>query len=346
MLMKFLRFLLFPFSIIYNIITSIRNVMFNYGILKSTSFKIPTIVVGNLSVGGTGKSPQIEYLIKLLKNEFKIAVLSRGYGRKTKGVLKSHVFSTADEVGDEPLQFFRKHGDITVAVDENRVHGISTLLESENPPEIVLLDDAFQHRKVQAGFSILLTKYKDLFVDDYVLPRGNLRESKRGAKRADVVIVTKCPENLKEKEQARIRKKLNKRVKAPVFFTSINYVDTIKSNSIYKITTDDLRLNNVLLVTGIANPTPLLDFLKEANCEFQHLKFPDHHSFTEKDLQKIQYKFANVHADKKIILTTEKDFVRLSDKIDRLYYIGIETSFITGKNDFDSLVKKHINSAL
>ena len=318
--------------------------LFDKGILKSTSFDISTIVVGNLSVGGTGKTPQIEYLIRLLKNEFQLAVISRGYGRKTKGFIKLNIFHTADGVGDEPMQFFKKFDDITVAVDGKRAHGISTLLNSDNPPDLILLDDAFQHRHVAAGFYILLTKYKDLFIDDHLLPRGNLRESKRGAKRANVVIVTKCPENLSNQQRNKIAKRLQKRVKLQVFFTSISYATTLKSNSHYTIQTEELGMNQVLLVTGIANPTPLLDFLTTKKCEVRHLIFPDHHSFTTKDLQKIQHEFASIHGDQKIILTTEKDFVRLSEKIDRLYYLEIETSFMNRQEDFDDMILKYVKT--
>lgn len=340
--MKAFRFLLFPFAILYDLVTSIRNLLFDRGVLKSTTFDVPTISVGNLSMGGTGKTPQIEYLIRLLNSNYVISVLSRGYGRKTKGYRKLQLGDTADEVGDEPLQFFKKFEGVTVAVDELRANGISNLLADENPPNIVLLDDALQHRKVTPGFTILLTKFNDLFVDDYLLPRGNLRESRRGSKRADVVIVTKCPQTISEKHKVKVLKKLKKRVDCPIFFTTIDYSSTIKSNSVYSLTTDELATNKVLLITGIENPSPLLGYLESLHCEFKHLKFSDHHSFTTKDIQKIQFEFSSLHADEKIILTTEKDFVRLSDKIDRLYYIGIETSFITGKKHFDNLITDYV----
>lgn len=197
--MKLLRFLLFPFAVLYDIITRVRNWFFNLGILKSTSFNIPVIAVGNLSVGGTGKSPQIEYLIRLLKDDYNIAVLSRGYKRKTEGFQIVNDAHTAEDVGDEPLQFYKKFKTaITVAVDADRTNGIQQLLQRNNPPKIVLLDDAYQHRKVTASSYILLTKYNDLFVDDFLLPTGNLRESRRGAKRAKVIVVTKCPEEFIE----------------------------------------------------------------------------------------------------------------------------------------------------
>ena len=207
--MSFIRKIVFPISIIYGIVTNIRNRMFDTGLLKSTRFELPVIAVGNLNVGGTGKTPQIEYLIRLLKASNKIAVLSRGYKRKTSGFVLADETSDAKQIGDEPFQYYQKFKDIKVAVDEKRVHGIEQLLTTNNPPEIVLLDDAYQHRKVNAGFYILLTSYEKLYANDYLLPTGNLRESKSGAKRAQVVIVTKCPENLSEQEQQKISKKLN-----------------------------------------------------------------------------------------------------------------------------------------
>ncbi|MDG2194954.1 MAG: tetraacyldisaccharide 4'-kinase [Polaribacter sp.] len=344
--MRLVRFLLFPFALVYDIITSVRNTLFDIGWIRSTSFKIPTIVVGNLSVGGTGKTPQIEYLINLLKSNYKVAVLSRGYGRKTTGYLKVDAGHSAEEVGDEPLQFFKKFKAISVAVDEARVHGITSLLKSEEPPEIVLLDDAYQHRKVTPGFSILLTKYDDLFVDDFLLPTGNLRESSRGANRADVLVVTKCPEKLSKQEQLTIEKKLCREAKKPVFFTTIRYSEELKGSRKGKIASSVIESCQVLLVTGIANPNPLLAYLETKNSAFKHLKFPDHYQFKEKDVQKIKKTFEAISSDKKMILTTEKDFVRLSEKIENLYFIEIETAFINQKDAFDNLIKSYVKSAL
>ena len=205
--MKVLRFILFPFAILYDLVTRIRNFFFNTGIFYQTSFKTPVIVVGNLSVGGTGKTPQIEYLIRLLKNNFKTAVLSRGYKRETKGFVLLNENHVAIDVGDEPLQYFQKFGNIDVAVCANRVKGITNLIKS-NIPEVILLDDAFQHRKVKGSFYILLTKFDDLFMDDFLLPMGRLRESREGAKRADIILVTKCPDDLTKESQKLIKKKV------------------------------------------------------------------------------------------------------------------------------------------
>ena len=339
--MKLLRFLLFPFAVLYDIITRFRNCFFNVGILKSTSFDIPVIAVGNLSVGGTGKSPQIEYLIRLLKDNYKIAVLSRGYKRKTEGFQLVNDTHTAEDVGDEPLQFYKKFKkDVTVAVDANRTNGIQQLLQRKNPPEVVLLDDAYQHRKVTASSYILLTKYNDLFVDDFLLPTGNLRESRRGAKRASVIVVTKCPENLSKAEKEKIVRKIKPKSYQKVFFTTIAYDENLKGTE--ELAVSDLKDKKVLLVTGIANPKPLLNFLKEKGVSFKHLNFPDHHNFTQQDISTIKKSFDELPSEQKIILTTEKDYMRLEGKIDNLNYISIKSKFLGEEKTFDSLVLEEI----
>ncbi|PQJ72540.1 tetraacyldisaccharide 4'-kinase [Polaribacter butkevichii] len=336
--MKFLRFLLFPFAIIYNVVTSIRNLFFEIGIFKQTSFKIPVIVVGNLSVGGTGKTPQIEYLIRLLKDHFKTAVLSRGYKRKTEGFVLLNDTHSAEDVGDEPLQYFKKFKNIDVAVDANRVAGISKLIE-ENLPEVILLDDAYQHRKVKGSFYVLLTKFDDLFTEDFLLPRGNLRESRRGAKRADIILVTKCPVNLSKTVKNKIEVKLKKYHKK-VFFTAISYDD--KTSGKATVLIDDLKNYEVLLITGIANPNPLLSFLHDKEVVFKHLKFADHHHFTDKEIETIKEEYVNLKSSKKLMLTTEKDFVRLESRLENISFLGIQTSFLEEQEAFNAIIKKHI----
>jgi len=339
--MKLLRFLLFPFAVLYDIITRVRNWFFNIGVLKSTSFDVPVIAVGNLSVGGTGKSPQIEYLIRLLKDNYRIAVLSRGYKRKTKGFQIVNDAHTAEDVGDEPLQFYKKFKTaITVAVDADRTNGIQQLLKRKNPPEVVLLDDAYQHRKVTASSYILLTKYNDLFVDDFLLPTGNLRESRIGAKRAKLIVVTKCPENLSKAEQEKIVRKLNPKPYQKVFFTTITYDENLKGAE--GLTIADLQDKEVLLVTGIANPTPLLNYLKEKKVSFKHLNFPDHHNFTQQDIENIKKSYEVLASQQKNILTTEKDYMRLEGKVNPLNYISIKSDFINEEKAFNSLVLDEI----
>ena len=303
--MKMFRKLLFPFSIIYGFIVAVRNWFYDIGFFKSYSFDIPIIAVGNLSVGGTGKTPQIEYLIRLLSANYKVAVLSRGYKRHSKGFQLANEKATATTIGDEPFQYFQKFKNIQVAVDSNRVNGINRLLSGTKIPEIILLDDAFQHREVKAGFYILLTTYNDLYCDDFILPAGNLRESKVGARRADIIIVTKCPKNISTYEQNAIKNKLKLQTRQSLIFSFIDYNDSV-INKTKSIKIDDLRTINKLIIAGIAKPKPFIDFIK--NDDDDILIFPDHHHFTQKDLNEIDKKSKN-----KIIITTEKDYVRLQD---------------------------------
>jgi tetraacyldisaccharide 4'-kinase len=336
--MKVLRFLLFPLAIVYDFITRIRNLFFEIGFFKQTFFKTPVLVVGNLSVGGTGKTPQIEYLIRLLKNNHKIAVLSRGYKRKTTGFVLLNKNQTATDVGDEPLQYFKKFKNIHVAVDANRVAGISTLI-SKIKPDLILLDDAFQHRKVKGSFYILLTKYNDLFVDDFVIPTGNLRESGLGANRADIILVTKCPVSISKSEQDSIKHKLSTFHKK-VFFTSILYADTVLGA--VQIPTLELHNFEVLLITGIANPDSLTDYLKSINVKFQHLKYADHHHFSKNEIRNIEKKFDAMQSPK-IMLTTEKDFVRLEAYLKDLSYLPVETFFLNNENQvFNTIINTHL----
>ncbi len=338
--MRVFRFILFPFSILYNCITSIRNKLFDLGVLKSTSFVIPVIAVGNLNVGGTGKTPQIEYLIRLLQDTYKTAVLSRGYKRKTKGFQIVNQNNSAEDVGDEPLQFFKKFENITVAVDADRTNGINQLMNQELSPEIVLLDDAYQHRKVTAGYYVLLTKYNDLFSDDYLLPTGNLREARRGAKRAHAIIVTKCPKELSKEEQQQIIVKLNVLPNQKLFFTAIEYNEELKGKKKLHIT--DLKTKEVVLVTGIANPNPLLNYLKSKEISFLHLKYPDHHHFSKEDIAKINTVSNDVGSKEKLILTTEKDYVRLVDQITNINYIEIKSVFLNNEALFVSEIQDFV----
>lgn len=339
--MKIIRFLLFPITILYDLITTIRNFFFDKGLLKSTKFNIPVIAVGNLSVGGTGKTPQIEYLIRLLlKDDYKIAVLSRGYKRKTTGFQILHSKHTAIDVGDEPLQFFKKFSNITVAVDADRTNGINQLLKSNTPPDVILLDDAFQHRKVNANLYILLTQYNSLYINDFILPTGNLRESKRGAKRAAIIVVTKCPEYLSTSEQQNIINKLNPNKNQQVFFSTISYDEQLRG--IEQKTINEIKDKEIILVTGIANPNPLLDYLSHHKIQYKHLSFPDHHNFTEKDIESIKQAMQFGSSQEKVVLTTEKDAMRLSTHIPNLYALSIKTKFLTNENQLVLTIKNRL----
>ncbi|MEF3077514.1 tetraacyldisaccharide 4'-kinase [Winogradskyella poriferorum] len=331
--MKFLRVILFPVVPIYYLLTWLRNWLYDKGIKSSKSYDIPIICVGNLSTGGTGKTPMIEYLIRLLKDEKSIATLSRGYKRITEGYELADQSATADTIGDEPFQFFRKFKDIKVAVDGDRQNGISQLLQLEEKPEVILLDDAYQHRKVKAGFNILLTAYYNLYSNDIVLPTGNLREPRSGAKRADVIVVTKCPEAISENEKAKISKELKVKPHQQLVFSSIRYAEKVIS------THSEMALQSLpefTLVTGIANAKPLVDFLKNKGLKFNHLEFPDHYSFRVNDIEEL--------AKKELIITTEKDFVRLADNESlesKLFYLPIEIT-LDKKDLFDNAIRSFV----
>lgn len=323
--MILLRKILFPLAFLYWLITFTRNWLYDKGIFKSSSFDIPIIAVGNLSVGGTGKTPQIEYLIRLFSKNYKVAVLSRGYKRTTEGFILADEKATASSIGDEPFQFYSKFPNIQVAVDANRKNGIENLLQLSNKPDVILLDDAFQHRKVKAGFYILLTAYDDLFCDDYILPFGNLREPSSGKKRADMIIVTKCPNDLSEIAQQKIREKL--KVKQQVFFTTIQYDDYVYGNDT-QLLVSEIQSESKLLVAGIAKPKLFFDFLKNETDET--LVFPDHHHFSKQDCEQILVK-----ANGRKIITTEKDFVRLNGLLPKaqLFYLPIKSAFLNKNID-------------
>jgi len=343
--MNILRVLLFPFSVLYGLITYFRNKFYDFGWFKSTSFDIPIISVGNLSMGGTGKTPHIEYLIRLLKKDYKIVTLSRGYGRKTKGFFMADSFSNAQDIGDEPMQFYHKFPEIKVAVDADRVEGVEKILKSEVDSDLVLLDDAFQHRSIKPGFQILLTPYDDLYADDWVFPSGRLREFTMGKSRADIIVVTKCPENVTETEVSKINKKLHVSSNQQLFFSKIIY-DSIVYGEGKVLDFNDLKDYKVLLVTGIANPDPLIKHLKSYDITFKNIKFADHHDFTEDDILNINSSFVNLGSGKKIVLTTEKDYVRLSTTSihkDSLMYLPISVDFLHGDKDkFDKKIIDYV----
>ena len=335
--MKLLRKILFPFSVLYGWITSFRNVLYDIGILKSQSYRIPIIAVGNLSVGGTGKTPQIENLIHLFSPNYKLAVLSRGYKRKSKGFLLADQSITSDSLGDESFQLFKKFPNVVVAVDANRRNGIAQLLALDDQPEIILLDDAFQHRSVKAGFYILLTAYDDLFCDDVILPAGNLRESKKGAKRANMIIITKCPNELNELAQQKIKARIG--ANCPIFFSKIVYDDNVYSHH-DAIEVEKVKTSSKLLVAGIAKPNYFFEYLNGQKDDI--LVFPDHHHFSEKD-----YVAINSKANGRIIITTEKDYVRMDSKYlsTLVYYLPIKTAFINEEDNYKQILLDYVGTS-
>lgn len=346
-----LKILLSPFSVLYGLITYLRNKLYDFNILPSVSFGLPVICAGNINTGGSGKSPLIELLIRILqKNNIRPATLSRGYGRNTQGFLLANDQSTAQSLGDEPLQFYHKFPGITVSVCENRVEGIQKLLQMQPPPEAILLDDAFQHRRVKPGLSILLTDYSKLYVHDSMLPSGRLREFPSGAGRADIIIVTKSPEDLPEEEKYAITRRLRAKPHQQVFFSFIRYGQLqpfFTNSALPKIET---IAEHVLLFTGIANPLPLTNHLKPLCQELICQTFSDHHTYTASDIRLISQKFCNIASESKMIITTEKDFNRLMHhpEIDILkeypvHYLPIEMAF--GEEDSKLFEQKILDYA-
>lgn len=340
--LKSFRILLLPFAIIYFIIILVRNWLYDKQVFKSATFGLPIICVGNLSVGGTGKSPMVEYLVLNLKNRFKVATLSRGYKRKTSGYALASEKTTAIDIGDEPMQFHKKFPDVPVAVGEERLVAIPQLLHDRPETEAIILDDAFQHRAIKAGFNIILTDYGNLFTRDFYLPTGDLRDLRSSYKRADVIVVTKCKPDLSQAEKEEIVKEVDPLPNQHVFFSAISY------GTAYHITKNNFGYidehTEVLLVTGIANPRPLKKYLEERIHTYYMLHYNDHHIFSIDDWKDIKKRFEAIGAEKKVILTTEKDAMRLvkfEQEIDGMpfYVIPIEHKFLfNGGNEFNKIV--------
>ena len=332
--MRILRKLLFPFAVLYGWVTQIRNFLYNKGVFESREYSIPIVCVGNLTVGGTGKSPMIEYLISFLQKEYRIAVLSRGYKRSTDGFIEVKTSHDAKEVGDEPLQFKTKFPEVIVAVCANRRLGIEKLQERV---DVILLDDAFQHRKVKAAINILLTPFHDLFIDDYMLPTGNLREPRKGSKRAQCLVVTKCPEKVPYATLQKIEFRLPIYNHQKLYYSKIGYATSIYSKTEI-LPLSYLNDKKFTLVTGIADPSPLVSFLKESSFVFDHLSFPDHHNFSAAEIASLK--------EKELLLTTEKDFMRLQHSVEKyaMYYLPIETIILKEQATyFEEFIKKSID---
>lgn len=328
-----MRLLLLPFAWIYQLILFVRHFLFDKGIIKSVKFDLPVICVGNLSFGGTGKTPHIEYLIRLLSDDYKTAVLSRGYGRSTKGFLIAKQGMTYRDIGDEPMQYFHKFNHISVAVDEKRVRGIQKLKAEKKPPELVLLDDAFQHRSVTPGLNVLLTDFHNMYPNDYLFPAGKLRDIISAAKRADIIIVTKTPLVLSPFTHRRIKEIIKPKAHQSLYFSYIKYGNLTPISSHNKIAIPR-RASSILLFCGIANPYPLQDFLKNRCTDLITVDFPDHHVFSKKDMQSVVNEYEKIFGRNKIVVTTEKDAMRLVDspyfrlfKNIPLFYVPIEVKF-------------------
>lgn len=349
---NFIKILLKCLSNLYGLIITIRNIFFENGWIKSKKFDIPTICVGNIAVGGTGKTPHIEYLIRLLQDRYKTAILSRGYKRKTKGYILADLTSTARTIGDEPFQYLHKFKKNMVCVDENRCEAIEFMMQlpENKKPEVVLLDDAYQHRYVESGIKILLTEYHNLFCDDNLMPLGRLREPAKEKRRANIVIVTKCPNNLSPINFRIISDKLLLKPNQNLFFTTIDYDNPYK---IWDYSTIELELlsqcKHIILITGIASPKSIICELQKYCNDILCMTFRDHHDFSKKDIEKINETFAKIEKDNSIIITTEKDASRLrfceglsKSVIYNLYALPIKVRFIKDEQKFNNIIYNYV----
>ncbi|MGZ3931767.1 MAG: tetraacyldisaccharide 4'-kinase [Bacteroidia bacterium] len=344
---------LLPLAWIFGLITFIRNRLYDGGLLKKTTFTTHTICVGNLAVGGTGKTPHVDYLINLLKDEQKIATLSRGYKRKTTGFVLATTLSSSHDIGDEPLLYKSRHPGISVAVDANRVKGVKKLLEQEPQPTVILLDDAFQHRSIKCGLNIVVSDYSHLYYNDYLMPVGRLREGKQGIRRADVIVVSKTPEKTTAVDIRNILKDIKPLPHQQVFFSYLKYGELYSiSNPDEKISTlDDLFRFRLIVFTGIANPQPMLTYLKEFSASVSHLPFGDHYDYKPQDLDNIQKYYHSIEGGNKLIVTTEKDLMRLKNhelwgiaQRMNIFALPVEVTFKEGEEDFNNLILKYVRA--
>lgn len=333
---------LLPFSMLYGAVTGVRNRLYDRGLKPSVAFDVPVIGVGNLSAGGTGKTPMIEYLIRLLGSEYRIATLSRGYGRRSRGFRIVGDKDDALTVGDEPFQFFRKYaGRAIVAVGEERAFAIPLILDQYPDTDVILLDDAFQHRRVRPAFQALLTDYNNLFVHDFLLPAGRLRESRKGADRADAIAVTKCPPHIDDDEMIAIEGAIREYTQKPVFFTGICYRGILPASG-----STPYKPEKVILLSGIANPKPMERYVADNFELVRHFDFPDHHIFSTSDLRRICDAAAQSDA---AVITTEKDMARIDTAVFdaasiSLYYLPIEIEFLKSGKEFDAMVLNAVRS--
>ena len=333
--MSVLRFFIFPLSIIFKLITDFRNKLYDCNFLKSEKINVPVISVGNLSTGGTGKTPIVDFIIDHLKKDYDISVLSRGYNRKSKGFIEIKSSDNPTHVGDEPFLLKSNHLEVPVFVCEDRVEGAKKII-SQNNTNLILLDDAFQHRKISRNLDIVLTDYNDLFYKDYLLPYGNLRESRKNINRADIIIVTKCPSDFKKLNIDKIKNQINPKKIQSLFFSKIKYSDILYG--LKEVSIESIINSKLTLVTGIANPKPLKEYLLKNNVTFNHLEYADHYNYSRKDVNKIL-----VNSINNIILTTKKDYFKLSKfEINNLFYIDIKIEFLVGKQEFFRLLKKDL----
>ncbi|MGA2406852.1 MAG: tetraacyldisaccharide 4'-kinase [Bacteroidales bacterium] len=345
---------LYPVSLLYGLITGIRNFLYNAGVLPSVEFPFPVICVGNITVGGTGKTPHTEYIAGLLRENFKVAILSRGYKRKTRDFRIASSSSLVRHVGDEPMQIYRKFPDILVTVDRNRVRGVKRILKENPETDVIILDDGFQHRSITPGFSILLSDFERLIVRDHMLPYGNLRENKGNMRRADIILITKSPENLSPIQRRLIVKEVDKAHYQNLYFTSLKYKPPHpvfeSCDPEESVLSECAARCGIVLITGIANPQPLKEYLQKSYDEIIHLSFPDHHNFEDDDLVSISSAYKNLKSTTRYLFTTEKDAVKLREFTNiaepirsAFFYIPIGIHFLNEDQDeFDNLIVDYV----
>ncbi len=349
---QYLKYFLYPFSLLYGLVLWIRNRLYDNGMLTAVEFDLPVIAVGNLSVGGTGKTPHVEYLIRLLKQTWPVAALSRGYNRRTKGYILADARSTAAEIGDEPMQFHQKFPDITVCVGEERMLAVPQLLGDRPETQVILLDDAFQHRSIKPGLNLMVTEYGRLFTRDHVVPFGRLREGRKGYHRANGIIVSKCPPDLSVAEKEAIIREIAPLPQQRVFFTSLQYGQLYGMLNLLPQTLPADA--TILAVCGIARPEPLVQHLRQQYANVHLLSFPDHYYYTQKDLDKIRLELDQLDGNHKYIVTTEKDAVRLHLLQERITamqmpftVVPVEVQFLFGEADsFNSYIFDYVAAAL
>ena len=343
---------LLPLSWLYGLVMYIRNKLFDCNLFEQRKYDVPILCVGNITVGGTGKTPHTEYLIRLLKSKYKVAVLSRGYGRKTKGYILADDTSNSISIGDEPFQMKQKFPDILVAVDGNRRKGISNLLRLKNPPQVIILDDAYQHRYVTPTLSIVLSNFHRPVYEDYFLPAGRLRESLSGLKRADIIITSKCSENISDEEKETIKKNLLPGNDQQLFFSNFVYKNVVSVFCEKDMEIENLKSKDLLLVTGIASPKMIIDKLSEITNTIQSITYPDHYNFKDSDMWQIKETFKNIKSDDKLILVTEKDAARfasmdMDDDLKKyIYSLPISVSFFDEGDIFDKTILDHVKNML
>lgn len=352
--MVFVKIILFPVACLYGFIIGMRNKLFDWKILPSKSFDIPIISIGNLSAGGTGKTPHTEYLVSLLKSKYKVAILSRGYRRKTSGYIMVSPEHTQVDIGDEPMQYLKKFPDVVLAVDEDRKRGISKILAEKPETQVILLDDAFQHRYVKPGKSIILTDYHHLYRNDYLLPSGMLREKAKGARRADLIIVTKTPKVLSPITRRSLVKELKPQSHQRLFYSYVTYDVPVPLKLCANQSPAEPKYNYIIMVAGVANSYPFQEYLRGLCNELIVIDFSDHHQYTADDLEKITREYESIISKDKVIFTTEKDATRLdkeefSSYLQMLpvFYIPILIKFHDcDEIEFDKLILDYVQKSI